>query len=132
MSHIVEAKTAIQHPNQQLLQQAVSLVAEQHKGRIEACYQDYYGDRHEVPLAIVAPRLRRGIGITVNAKTGELTFIGDSWGVEQLYQQVQQEVVQMYVSLATMQALQAMGYSSQALEGEVGTGQVVIQGVSHA
>lgn len=132
MSHIVEAKTAIQHPNQQLLQQAVSLVARQHQGTVEAWYQDYYGEQHEVPLAIVAPRLRRGIGITVNAKTGELTFIGDSWGVEQLYQQVQQEVVQMYVSLATMQALQAMGYSSQALEGEAGTGQVVIQGVSHA
>ena len=132
MSHIVEAETAIQHPNQQMLQQAVTLVAASHQGTVEAWYQDYYGAQHEVPLAIVTPRLRRGIGITVNTKTGELTFIGDSWGVEQLYQQVQQEVMQMYVSLATMQALQAMGYSSQALEGEAGTGQVVIQGVSHA
>lgn len=130
MSHIVEAKTAILHPNQQLLQQAAALVAEQHQGTVEAWYQDYYGEQHEVPLAIVAPRLRRGIGITVNAKTGELTFIGDSWRVEQHYAQVQQEVVQMYVSLATMQALQAMGYSSQALESQAG--QVVIQGVSHA
>jgi hypothetical protein len=58
--------------------------------------------------------------------------VGDSWGVQRSYEHLQQEILQMYVSLATMQALQAMGYSSQALEGEVGTGQVVIQGVSYA
>jgi hypothetical protein len=132
MSHIVEAKTSIQHPDQALLSQAVNLVSQQHGGTVDAFYLDYYGKRHPIPLAVFTPQLRRGIGITVNETTGELTFVGDAWGVQGMYQQVQQEVLQMYVSLATMQALQTMGYSSQAIEGQPGTGQVVIQGVSYA
>ncbi len=130
MSHIVEAKTAIVHPDTALLHQATTLVAQQHAGTVEQFYLDYYGKRHSAPLAIHIPQLRRGMGITVDETTGELTFVGDSWGVQSMYQQIQQELLQTYVSLATIQALQQMGYSTQALDGE--QGQVVIQGVSHA
>ena|SRR6266700_689299 len=131
MSHIVEAKTAIANPDQALLRQAVTLVAGQHGGTVETFYLDYYGKRHPALLAIHTPQLKRGIGILINETTGELTFIGDSWSVQTMYNQVQQEVVQAYVSLATMQALQAMGYTAQAIEGQQ-AGQVVIQGVSYA
>ncbi|HYU77184.1 MAG TPA: hypothetical protein VEL31_31325 [Ktedonobacteraceae bacterium] len=130
MSHIVEAKTAIVQPDTALLHQAATLVAQQHAGTLETFYLDYYGKRHSAPLAIHIPELRRGIGIKVDETTGELTFVGDSWGVVAMYQQVQQEILQTYVSLATMQALQQMGYSTQALDGE--QGQVVIQGVTYA
>ena len=131
MSHIVEAKTAIANPDQALLRQAVTLVAGQHAGTVETFYLDYYGKRHAAPLAIFTPQLKRGIGMKIDETTGELTFIGDSWSVQTMYSQIQQEVLQMYVSLATMQALQAMGYTAQAVEGTQ-AGQVVIQGVSYA
>ncbi len=130
MSHIVEAKTAIVQPDTALLHQATTLVAQQHQGTVETFYLDYYGQRHDTPLAIYTPQLRRGMGITIDEATGELTIVGDSWGVQSMYQQVQQELLQTYVSLATMQALQQMGYSTQALDGE--QGQVVIQGVTYA
>ncbi len=130
MSHIVEAKTAIVHPDTALLHQATTLVAQQHAGTVEPFYLDYYGQRHDALLAIHLPELRRGMGITVDEATGALTFVGDSWGVQSAYQQIQQELLQTYVSLATMQALQSMGYSTQALDGE--HGQVVIQGVAYA
>ncbi len=117
-------------PDTALLHQAATLIAQQHAGTVEEFYLDYYGKRHHAPLAIHTPQLRRGMGITVVSSTGELTFVGDSWGVQSMYQQIQQELLQTYVSLSTMQALQQMGYSTQALDGE--QGYVVIQGVSHA
>lgn len=132
MSHIVEAKTSIVQPDLVVLRQAVEVVAAQHAGTIETFYLDYYGKRHDInsQLALFTPELHRGLGLVIR-DTGELVFEGDPWAVKILFQQLQQEIVQTYVSLATLQALQAMGYSAQALEGEA-AGQVVIQGVAYA
>src|SRR6266498_5870347 len=106
MSHIVEAKTAgIVHPDAELLRQAATLVAQRHGGTIETFYLDYYGKRYNAPLAVFTPELRHGIGITVDEATGELTFVGDPWGVKVAFEQIQQELLQPYVSLATIQVL---------------------------
>jgi len=131
MSHIVEAQTSIVQPDLAVLRQAVELVAGQHQGTIEPFYLDYYGKRHEVAsqLALFTPALKRGLGVVVR-ETGELVFEGDPWAVQALFQQLQQEIVQTYVSACTKQALEAMGYSTQALDGE--HGQIVIRGVAYA
>ena len=131
MSHIVEARTRVQHPDLAVMRQAVELVAQQHGGTVETFYLDYYGKRHPIAsgLALFTPELKRGIGLLIT-QSGELAFTGDPWAVQRLFEEVQQEIVQMYVSLATMQALQAMGYTTQAQDGTAG--QVVIQGVSYA
>src|SRR6266568_695564 len=115
MSHIVEAKTSISNPNRQLLTQAVQLVAQQHQGEIRNQYKGYFGQTYDVStgLVIYTQELHRGIGVDVKS-TGELTFVGDPFYVEALFEQVQQEVVQMYVALASMQALQQLGYTTQA------------------
>lgn len=131
MSHIVEAKTAIVDPNMELLRQATELVAQQHQGNVQSYYIDWGRRRHTCPLAIFTNDLIRGIGITIDQTTKALTFVGDPYGVGELYSRVSQEVLQMYVSLATMRALSEMGYTAQALEGEQ-AGQVVVQGVSYA
>lgn len=132
MSHIVEAKTTISNPNMQLLAQAVELVCQQHEGgEIRDHYVDYYRKPHTVStgLAIYTSELFRGIGVEV-AQSGELTFVGDPWAVNTLFAQIQQEVVQSYVALASMQALQSLGYSTQAINGE--NRELVIQGVQYA
>ena len=132
MSHIVEAKTSIVQPDLAVLRQAVEVVANQHSGTVESFYLDFYGKRHETnsQLALLTPQLPRGVGLVIT-DIGELAFEGDPWSVQSLFQQMQQEIVQTYVSLATIQALQAMGYTAQALDGEI-SGQVVIQGVTYA
>jgi hypothetical protein len=132
MSHIVEAKTSIVQPDLGVLRQALELVAGQQQGTVETFYLDYFGKRHEVnsQLALFTPQLIRGIGLVVN-DAGELVFEGDPWAVSALFQQLQQEIIQTYVSLATLQALQQLGYTAQALDGEV-AGQVVISGVVYA
>lgn len=131
MSHIVEARTSLSHPDLALLRQAVEVVAAQHQGSVQEAYEDFYGKKQKVAskLALYTKELHRGIGLVIK-HNGELVFKGDPYGVRDLYAQVQQEIVQTYVSLATMQALQAMGYSVQAEEGT--NGQVVLQGVSYA
>ena len=131
MSHIIEAKTTIQNPNRELLGQAVSLVAQQHQGYILDNYHDYFERTHTVStgLAIYTPNLTRGMGVEIK-ESGEVTFVGDPWRVQNLFAQLQQEIVQMYVALASMQALQSLGYSTQALDG--GNREVVIQGVQNA
>jgi hypothetical protein len=58
-----------------------------------------------------------------------LSFKGDPWAVHEEFSRLQQELVQTYVSLATMAALQQMGYSAEASQEEQ---QVVIRGVAYA
>lgn len=129
MSHIVEAKTQIKNPNLALLRQAVELLAQQHPGgEIRDYYYTFERKQRRTSLALFTNLMRRGMAVEV--KKGELTFIGDSYGYEEDYQQIQQQIVQTYVSLATMQALQALGYQTTAEDGE--GGQVVIAGVTYA
>ncbi len=128
MSHIVEAKTAIKYPDASLLHQAAELVAGQHKGgHLEDHYLMYGGKEIKTPLALFTKTIHRGIGLVVN-DMGELTFIGDPWGCEEEFEAAQNQLVQTYVSVATMQALQQMGYSASAEEDE--EGQIILTGVN--
>jgi hypothetical protein len=131
MSHIVEARTQIQHPNMDLLRQTLEIVAGSHEGgRVENYILDYGRRRQAISsgLALFTGRVFRGIGIEIDAQ-GTLSFKGDPWAVHQEFSQLQQEIVQTYVSLATMEALQQMGYTAQASQEEQ---QVVIRGVAYA
>ena len=129
MSHVVEAKTSIHNPNVALLQQAVELVAHQHVGgRLSNHYFTYGRQRVSARLALFTSVIHRGIGIIVK-DSGQLAFKGDPYGYEAEAATVQQQIVQTYVSLATMQALQQMGYQTTAEDGE--EGQVHLTGVSH-
>lgn len=129
MSHIVHATTEIENPDQNLLRQAVEIVAGQHAaGEIRTSYQTYEGQHRRAALAIATATMHRGMAIQIKDK--KLTFVGDSWGYRQHYEEVQRQIIQTYVSLATMQALQALGYQVTTEDGEAG--QVVISGVTYA
>lgn len=131
MSHIVQTKTAIQNPNAELLQQAVALVAQQHQGRVSDTYKNYYGQaqRPSTGLALFTPTLHRGIGLDLDEQ-GNLVFSGDPWGVHQEFERLQQEIVQSFVSLATMQVFGQMGYQAQAED--LGQGKIAIRGTLYA
>lgn len=129
MSHIVEAKTQIEDPDQSLLRQTVEIVASQHAGgEVRNYYLSYEGQQQQADLAIATATVFRGMAIEVKDK--KLTFVGDAWGYGYSSQQLQQQIVQTYVSLATMQALQALGYQVAVEDGE--SGQVIVQGVTYA
>lgn len=131
MSHIVEAKTKIKNPNAALLRQAVEIVASQHeRGEVKDHYLDWNWHSHKADLALFTATLRRGMAVQVDKQTGELKFVGDFYAIEQEAQQVQNEIVQTYVSLAAMRAMQQLGYQTQVANGE--TGQVILTGVQYA
>jgi hypothetical protein len=130
MSHIVEAKTSIKNPDAALLRQAVELVAQQHSGRIQEYYLTYGRQRKRARLAIHTDEIFRGIGVVVAEEGGALTFVGDPYGYEDAAEALQQQILQTYVSLATMQALAALGYQTTAEDGE--SGRVILTGVSYA
>jgi len=131
MSHIVEARTTIQHPDLALLRQTAEIVAGAHEGgHVEDHILDYGRRRQAMAsgLAVFTGRVFRGIGIAIDAG-GTLSFTGDPWAVQEEFTQLQQEIVQTYVSLATMAALQQMGYTAQANQEDA---QIVIRGVAYA
>jgi hypothetical protein len=132
MSHIVEAKTSIKNPNMVLLRQALELVAQQHVGGyLKDHYLSYYDECQPLAskLAIFTDVVERGIGVVIKQKTGDLTFIGDPYCYENEAEALQRQIIQTYVSLATMQALQTMGYIASAEDGE--EGEIVLTGVHH-
>jgi hypothetical protein len=131
MSHIVEARTTIQHPDLVLLHQAFEIVAGAHEGgRVEDHILNFGRRRQPLDsgLAIFTERVFRGIGIEM-AEEGTLSFKGDPWGVEEEFTHLQHEVIQTYVSLATMAALRQMGYTAEASQEDA---QMVIRGVTYA
>lgn len=131
MSHIVQAKTAIRNPDLAFLREALQIVAGAHKGgRVDDHILDYYRREQAVSthLAVYTRKLQRGIGINLTPE-GEMQFTGDPWMAEAEFEQIQQEIVQTYISLATIRSLEQMGYSSEASQVEQ---QVVIRGVTYA
>ena len=131
MSHIVEARTTIQHPDLALLRQAAEIVAGAHEGgHVEDHILDYGRRRQAIAsgLAVFTQHVFRGIGIEID-EAGMLSFKGDPWAVQAAFDQLQQQIVQTYVSLATMAALRQMGYSAEASQEEQ---QVVIRGYAYA
>ena len=158
MSHIEEGKTNLvflefpsllrngmqemlaEHPCMKLLHQAVLLVAKKYDGEIRSYYYDYryHEQSANTGLALHIPvqegksvreALPRGIGLVVDAETGALTFLGDSWGVNKnFYEQIQRVIVQTYTALAHMAVLRQMNYQVRTEQVE---GQITITGGSY-
>lgn len=131
MSHIVQAKTTITHPDLALLGEALRVVAGAHEGgRVADHILNFSMRRQQIStrLAVFTKQLIRGIGIELTPE-GEMQFTGDPWLADEAFEQIQQEIVQTYVSLATMRALEQMGYTSEASQAGQ---QVVIRGVTYA
>jgi hypothetical protein len=97
--------------------------------RITTYYKDWYGHAVECGLGIFVPGLERGMGIVAGSQTQAqaqmqaqsgttpteqeqvlLKFVGDFYGCQSLASQVQKQIVQTYISLATMRVLQQLGY----------------------
>ena len=116
MSHTVQAKTTISNPNLALLGEALQIVAGAHEGGRVGSYILDFGMRHwqvNTHLAVFTKQPTRGIGIELTPE-GEMQFTGDPWMVDTDFALLQQEIIQTYVSLATMRVLEQMGYTSEA------------------
>ena len=109
-----------------LLRQAVMMVAREQGGSVEAYYLDYAHNRHatNTGLALFLPRqanrsrsqaLERGLGLSIDETTGILTFIGDPYRVEELYEAMQRQIVQKYAALAYAASMRLEHYQHIAV-----------------
>jgi hypothetical protein len=124
-----------------LLRQAVTLVAREQGGTVASYYLDYDRERHEVNtgLALHIPRragrpgsqaLERGMGLSIDERTGVLTFVGDPYRVEEFSQAMQRRIVQTYTALAYAAAMRLEQYQQVTVRAE--QERVVVSGAYHA
>lgn len=125
MSHILEARTQISMNvdgvyNPELVAQlraVLEAVAGRYEGgEIKDYFLDYYSRQQPCALALYVQGLSRGLGIRIDQETGAVSFIGDSWGVRDLYAKLQLQITQTYVARAVALAMQKLGWATEAEE----------------
>jgi hypothetical protein len=132
MSHIEVNKTSLENVDVGLFKIALDLVAEEFQGSASDTIKDYYGrdirDSEGETLigAVKTANVNRGIGAMI--KDGKLQFIGDKWGYEKAYSQLQKLIETTYTKLAVIKAFKNMGYNAE-LE-TLSDGSVLIKGES--
>lgn len=97
-------------PAWEVLQAAVQAVAEVHGGRIDKTVRDVFGRPQPCDLALHLAHLRGGIGMVVDRRTGQLSFLFDDYGHVEEYRQLRDEILQNYAALAVSRALRALNY----------------------
>lgn len=85
---------------------------------------------YPVKLGLFVEGLTRGIGIFIHPVTGELRFVGDAAGVQTLFTQLKNQIVQTYTALQFQAVLAEIGYQTSLQSGE--QGQLILRGVSYA
>lgn len=100
------------NPSFQILKRSLGIVAQEHDGTITDQVTDAAGRKTTCDLAIKTQRFPRGVGIEINDKTGEVTFLYDQYGgQEQLASEISEEITQNYVSIGLIRAMKSLGYT---------------------
>src|SRR5712691_9659144 len=122
VSHIARyASTAIKNPNLEVLRKAAEVVVGLHEeGQILDHYYSYYGHRQELStkLAIRTRILNRGVGLSIDARTKALVFVGDPYGVQVEWRELINQVQQTYIGLWAAEAIRQIGWDPQIEEDE--------------
>lgn len=125
MSHIATYAASLGQVNENLLKQALEIVAQKFGGKVTTSVQDYYGQNltqwngSPVLAGIQTPSVKRGIGITM--KNGTLQFVGDSYGCESKFSELRAEIELTYKKLALAKALRESGYEIEVAANVAGT-----------
>ena len=125
MSHIATYTASLGQVNQDLLKQALEIVAQKLGGQVTDSIQDYYGknirdwDGSAILHGIKTPNVKRGIGVSM--KNGILQFVGDGYGYESKFRELRSEIELTYKKLALAKALKESGYDFEVAANAVGT-----------
>jgi hypothetical protein len=125
MSHMSSYKTDIkldnalangrsveEDPGWDILSEAIFAAAEDLNLDISHTIHDYYGRAILCDWALTSPDMPRGLGVNVDRKTGEVSFISDNFGGYERYaEEIKDRIVQNYSALCVTKALAALNYS---------------------
>lgn len=121
--------------NEELLRRAVERLAELLGGRVVTQVRDFYGKRQQVSIGLETDEVHKGIhrGIGFEIKDGRIVSVGDDFGYEKAYANIQRLLCQTYNTLSMEQKLKQKGYQVQTqikvVGGALGKVQAQIQGV---
>lgn len=100
-----------QNPSFEILRRAMEIVAREHGGRVSDTVDDSYGRNTACDLAVSTPEFPRGVGVKVDRRTGQATFLYDlSGGQRQVAQGIADDITQNYVAICFIRAMKSLGY----------------------
>jgi hypothetical protein len=106
----LRVKKAKGNPSFHVLQQALEMVAHDHKGKLTSEITDYYGKKRNCESAIILPEFPRGIGIKIE-QDGTVNFAYDAFGgYEKVVQNIINEITQCYTTISLIRVMKSLGY----------------------
>src|SRR5690348_7878623 len=89
-------------------------------------------ERQTYPLGmgLFVEGLELGMGIFIHPRSGELRFVGDPYGAQPLFDQLKNQIVQVYTAMQFQAVLAEIGYQTSVESGE--QGRLILRGVSYA
>lgn len=130
MSHVSSYKTDIklenalergrpveEDPGWDILREAVFAAAEEFDMDVTRTITDFYGRSILCDWALVGPGFPRGLGVVVDKKTGEVSFVADAYGgYERIAGDLKNRIVQNYSAICVTRALSELNYSVEVDE----------------
>ena len=109
---IERGRSVEEDPGWDILSEAIFAAAEDLNLDVSHTIHDYYGRAILCDWALTGADMPRGLGVNVDRKTGEVTFISDNYGgYERLASEIKDRIVQNYSALCVTRALSALNYS---------------------
>lgn len=118
LENALEAGRSVEEdPGWEVLREAVHATAEEMNLDVTRTFRDYYGRSIACDWGLVGPDIPRGIGVSVDRKTGEVSFLCDSYGgYERAAGEIKDRVTQNYTALCVSKALSALNYDVEVDE----------------
>lgn len=102
-------------PSFEILKKSLEMVADDYGGMLRNYVVDSIGRKTPCDLAIVTPSFSRGVGIRIDKRTGEVTFLYDQYGgYGDVARKITEEITQNYVGIALIRAMKSLGYHVEA------------------
>jgi hypothetical protein len=112
MSHLGLFKTSIANANKTLLKMALDYLVKlraKDGAYIDTTYNDFSGYKHQAETVYKDKVLHRGMSVFI--KDGMIQFLGDNYGDNGQFAQVQRQFEQVYKAVAACASAQAEGFS---------------------
>jgi len=100
------------NPAFQILKRSVEIVAKENHGSLTNFVVDQYGSKKKCRLAVKTAKFKRGVGISIDSKTGKVNFLYDSYGgYDETAKRITEQVTQNYVAISLIRVMKSMGYN---------------------
>lgn len=117
----ITKSTILGRVDQELLKKALELIAEELGIKVSGYVENGFGNRltswdgNKILGSLITRDLPRGIGVGLD-KNGELIFVGDTFGCQPAFQEMQKRIEFAYRKIALIVAVRLAGLESQILQ----------------